>query len=578
MSNSLNQKTGKEGGYALVTALIFFIIGATASIAGISNAVLREVKVVRNESSSKQSYYASESALEDAVYRVKTNKKLDSVESLSTGSSTASTTVSANADGSKNVVSSGDANGTIRIMESSLDVSSGTSFPYALQGGVGGIDLDGGATITGDIYTTGSIRGCSSCTISGMAVSAGKSTSNLDQDNSSPSTPPNSITFANSTANQDLAQSFTVSQDLSLVDLNLYIKKVGSPSNATVKITTNNAGNPSTTVLASGTLSSSLVSTAYSWLDISLTANPVLAAGATYWIVIDANNNSSNYYVVAANAGVYTGQAKIGRYGSTWNTVSPSNADAYFQVSIGSNEEGISGESQYNRLPVTSSYSYKASYVAASGALYCQVGVQNNKACDTSRADPAIQSDPISDSLINSLKSEASASVSNSDISVGWAGSTIGPKKINGNLSVSGGGTLRVSGTIWVTGNVSIDGGALVMPANSTKSYVIIASGQISLSGGASITGSAGNHIVLISLSTADPAISINGGANDTVVFVPDGGLSVSGGAHVKAAAAKHISADGGANITYDPDVSQLNLDSGSTGGTFGIKSWKERQ
>ncbi|MDO8579447.1 MAG: hypothetical protein Q7R72_01075, partial [bacterium] len=68
------------------------------------------------------------------------------------------------------------------------------------------------------------------------------------------------------------------------------------------------------------------------------------------------------------------------------------------------------------------------------------------------------------------------------------------------------------------------------------------------------------------------------GGANDTVVFAPNGGLSVSGGAHVKAGSAKHISINGGANITYDPDVSNLNFWSGSSGGSFQIKSWKETE
>jgi choice-of-anchor A domain-containing protein len=161
---------------------------------------------------------------------------------------------------------------------------------------------------------------------------------------------------------------------------------------------------------------------------------------------------------------------------------------------------------------------------------------------------------------------------------VGSSGATLGPKKIVGNLSVGSGAALRISGTIWVTGNLTINGGSSVRPDDSSKSYALVVDGTVTLSGGANIYGGGkGSHILIVSLSSADPAINLNGGANDTVVYVPDGGLYVSGGAHIKAAAAKHITADGGADIQYDPDVSALNLTSGS-GGAFGIKSWKETE
>jgi hypothetical protein len=229
---------------------------------------------------------------------------------------------------------------------------------------------------------------------------------------------------------------------------------------------------------------------------------------------------------------------------------------------------------------VTSSYSYQATWVNASGIIYCQIGVSNNKSCDTSRGDPAVESFPIPDSTINGWKNEATSSVYTGNYTVGYAGATLGPKKIVGNLSVAGGGVLQVSGPIWVTGTITINGGATVRPSNSSKSYAVISDSTIGLSGGASILGGgSGSHILLVSTSAADPAITVNGGANDTVVYAPNGGLYISGGAHIKAASANHITADGGADIVYDPDVSQINLTSGaSAGSTFQIKSWKETQ
>lgn len=570
----------RQNGYVLVTALAFFLAGSAAVIAGMSSAVVREMRTVRNESVSKQSYFASESALEDALYRIKRGKSIGSSETLSVGSSAASSTVTVEADGSQKVVSSGDWLGTIRSVEASLNTTQGISFPYVLHGGIGGLDLNNG-TVTGDIYTTGSIRGCGFCTITGAAVAAGKSSTNVDQENASPSTPTNNITFGNANGTQDLAQSFTVSDSLSLTGLQVYVRKNGNPANATVRVVQDNGGNPSGAILASGTLSSSLVSTSYDWEPITLTANPVLTEGNTYWIVIDANTSSTNYYLAGGNTSTYAdGVTKTGRYNnSSWNATSPANLDMYFRISIGSNEDGITGEDEWNRLTVGSAYAYKASYVNSNGALYCQIGVTNNKSCDTSRGDPTVETDPISAATIAAWKSVAeSGGIEGDSVSVGWAGATLGPKKIEGNLSVGGGGTLVVSGFLWVTGSVTINGGAIVSPAGTGESYAIIADGTINLAGGGEITGTEDGHILLLSTSALDPAITINGGANDTVLAAPYGGILITGGATAKAATARHITTDGGANLIYDPSVAELNLTSGSTGEDFGIKTWKEVQ
>jgi len=567
-----------NGGYALVISLMFFLVVSMAVIAGISDAVFREVRTIRNESLSKQSYFTSESAIEDVVYRIKTGKFVDNSESITLAISTANVTVVDLGGGTKEITSGGDALGIKRSIKVVLKEGSGVSFAYAIQSGIGGIDLNGGSSVTGDIYTIGSIRGCGSCTISGQAIAAGKSFINLDQNNSSPTIPTQLIIFGNANSSQDLAQSFIVSDSLSFTKVSFYIKKIGNPANATVKINTNNSGNPSDTILATGTLSSSLVSTAYGWVDVTLTSNPVLTASTTYWIIVDGGTNSSNYYSIGANSSYVNGQAKIGKYNNSWNNTSPSGLDSYFKVYIGMNEGGIIGGDEYNKLVVGSAYSYKANYVSAFGALYCQIGLLNNKVCDTSRADPAVEEYPVSDAIANAWKDEASVSVHNGNYSVGSAGATLGPKKIVGNLSVSGGGILQVSGTIWVTGNVVINGGSTVRPFNNTKSFVIIADGTITLSGGAQILGNSGSHILLYSTNSLDPAVSLNGGANDTVVFAPNGGIYVSGGAHVKAASAKHISVDGGASITYDPEVSNLNFSSDSPDKGFQIKSWKETE
>jgi Flp pilus assembly protein TadG len=569
---------GKQGGYAVMTALLFFVASTAAVVASLSDGALREVRIVRNESFSKQSYYASESAAEDAVYRIKNSLPLGPTEILTLASSSASVSITDNPDGTKTVRSDGDAGGTKRTTELALEVNDTMSFPYALQAGTGGIDMDGSSQIEGDIYTTGSIRGCSSCRVTGMAVAAGVSSNILSEDNSTPIPPVSSVVFGNANGTQDFAQSFTVSDAISLMSIELYVRKVGNPANATIRITTDNAGKPSTTVLASGTLSSSLVSTSYDWEAISLTANPVLSTGTTYWIVVDANTNASSYYTIAANSAYVNGGAKVGRHNTqTWNATVPSNLDGYIKVYIGTNEDGVTGESEWNRLSVGSAYAHDVSFVNATGVIYCQTGVSNNKSCDTSRADPVIESNPVSESDIDSWETEASVSTHSGNYSIGGSSTgTLGPKKITGNMTVGDSATLNIAGTIWVQGNLSVGGSARIHPSNSTENYIILVNGTVSLGGSAQIFGSASSHIVIVSTSIADPAITISGSADDTVVSAPNGGLLVEGSGKVNVAAAKHISLTGSAQIEYDPSALDIDLTGGSGGGTFDVHSWKE--
>ncbi len=570
----------KQGGYALVTALMFFLAAGVAVVAGLSDSVLREVRTVRNESTSKQSYYASESSLEDAIYRVKAGKQINAVETLTVGSSTATMTI---ADGpTQTFISEGDSSGTKRTLEATMGAESGISFPYLLQGGLGGVEIDDGS-IQGDVYTTGSIRGCGHCSITGLAVSAATATISIDQANSSPLPPTQSINFGNAASTQDFAQGFRVSDELSLVKIELYIKKVGNPSNATIKIMTGSGSSPSYSgVIASGTISSSLVGTNYAWIEVPLTANQILDDGTTYWIVIDANPNAANYYTIAANSSYGNGQGKLGRtdWGS-WSNTSPSGLDAYFKLTLATSDVGIMGEDQYNQLTVGSAYAYGVNNVTSSGALYCQTGAGNNKTCDMSRANPVVEPMPVLDATIDAWKNEALVGGALSgNQSINYAGATLGPKKISGSLSVSGGGTLRVAGTLWVTGDVTISGGAHVVSNDSTKSFAIVSDGKITLSGGASIDGSENSHILLVSTNTdEDEAIKISGGANDTAMYASQGGITVTGGASVKAAAAKKLYISGGAQVIYDPQMNSLNLTSGSAPSTgTNIKSWRESE
>lgn len=577
--------TKQPKGSAMLIAVLFFVL-VSATIVGFM--VKPTVKTYQNSSDtikSRQAYFAAESGIEDVLYRLKNSLPVSNSETISLGSTSATTSISDLSSSQKSISTDGVFGYVERTIGATVQTGTGTSFNYGVHVGQGGLDLQS-STVNGNVYANGPITGDSSSTISGTAISANSPSTASDQSNGT-GTPAYDVTFGNATSTQDIAQSFQISSANNPINkVSLYIKKVGSPSNATVRIVTDSGGSPSTSTVVSGTLSASSVSTSYGWVDVSFSSNPALSTGTTYWLVVDASSSSSKYYIIGANASGYAnGVGNIGQYSGTWNSTTPSGLDYFFNIYLGGQYGSIAGSSgsQWNRLNVTGdAKANTVNYTAASGTIYCQSGTGNNKSCNTSQTDPVYESFPISDANISSWKDEASAGGTYSgNYSVGSSGATLGPKKINGNLSVSGGGTLTVSGTLWVTGNVSLSGGGKIQLASSygTNDGVIISDGSVSISGGASATGSgsSGSYLMLLTTDTSSSAASISGGSGALILYVPYGTLKVSGGAALKEATAYRVELQGNSTLTYESGLANNNFTSGSSG-SWNISSWGETQ
>lgn len=576
-------KASTERGAVMMIAVIFFIIVASAIALGLSAPVARSYRIANDAVTAKQSYFLAESGTEDAYYRLKSGMELSSSETLVLGGSTTTTTVTDIGSGQKEIASIGDSANRERTVNLKVTVTSGVSFNYGIQAGEGGFNFIDG-TVNGNIYANGPIYGDSSTRINGSAISANSPSLVADQSNGA-GTPANNVTFGNANGTQDVAQSFQVSATTPVNKIQFYIRKTGSPANATVRIVTDASGSPSTTSLATGTLTASSVTTSYGWIDASFSTNPSLVVGTTYWVVIDAATSASNYYVIGASSGGYgNGLGKIGRYSNSWSNTTPSGLDYYFRVYLGGINGLISSTAgQWNPIPITdTAHANTVIHANVTGTLYCQSGTQNNKACNTSQADPAYIALPISDANIDAWKAEAQAGGTlTGNYSVGWAGATLGPKKIVGNLSISGGGTLTVSGPIWVTGTVTLDGGGTVELASSygANDGLIISDGTVSVSGGGHATGSGttGSYIMLMSLSTSSSAMTINGGAGAMIAYAPYGTIAISGGASLKEATAWRITMDGGSTLTYESGLANPTFSSGPSG-SYGITSWRETE
>ena len=601
MKNKIKIKN--NGGAAMIIIVFFFMLISLTILFGIVTPVVREFQIAKSTYNSKQSYFIAESGVEDIMYRVKNSMNVGTIGSsrtlyLNNSFVPIPTDLTDLGGGHKEITTTGDVNSNERTVDLVLTTATGVSFNYGVQVGQGGIDMVGGSGINGNIYANGPIIGSTSSFITGTAISANSPASTADQSNGS-GTPNSDIAFGDANATQDISQSFQLSTSIPINKVQLYIKKTGSPSNATVKIMNDSSGSPGSTVYASGTLSASTVTTSYGWVEVSFTTNPLLDTSTFYWLVVDASTGSSSkdYIIGATGNNSYTnGSCKTGQIGGTLTNVS-SSVDYFFKIYLGGINGLIAGSSgsQYNQLSVGTSgtgtaQAHTVNYTEAPGLIYCQVGTGNNKSC-TSQPDPSYIAYPISDSNIDEWKSEATAggTYSGTYNLSGSGTATIGPKKITGDLNVGGSTTLYLSGTVWVQGNVTVSGSSKIVLASSygNSSGVLVSDGWLDLGGSGKLNGSGQNGSYILFVTTSDSVaiscdnhpttICISGSAGSVVLNAQKGTIVFSGSASAKEATANKMYLSGSTTVNYESGLVNMNFSSGPSG-SWGIDTWKESE
>ncbi len=586
MNRRINKRIKTNGGAAMMILVIFFMFISLAILITLTTPIIREFRIVNNNLNSKRAYFLSESGVEDVLYRIKNNKKYNANETLVLGTSSATTSITDLSNNQKEIISLGDTNSNERKIKVNLTTATGVSFNYGVQVGQGGLFLSWGGTVNGSVYANGPIVGDGSSIITGTAISANSPAAVSNQSNGI-GQPAHNIIFAKYYNNQDIAQSFKIAKNGSLNKVQLYIKKVGNPSNLTVRIVDDFYGYPGYRVLASGQLSASKITSSYGWVNISFSNNPVLSANKTYWLVVGGYPSRYSYYEIGASDGGYVnGVARIGQFfWNYWKNTNPPGLDYYFRVYLGGATGLITSryDSIWNRFRVGtvsgSAQAHTVNYTNATGKIYCQTGTGNNKSC-TSQPDPTYIALPVSDANMTDWQNSAlSGGTYNGNYYVGWSGATLGPKKINGNLTISNGGTLTVTGNLWVTGNVILRGGGKIelSPSYGSNDGVIIANGKIYISYGGYITGSGvkGSYLMMLSTESSSDAIRVSGGAGAVVVYAANGGIEISGGTSLKEAVGYKVSISGASSINYESGLSNSNFSTGPSG-SWNINSWEE--
>lgn len=231
-----------------------------------------------------------------------------------------------------------------------------------------------------------------------------------------------------------------------------------------------------------------------------------------------------------------------------------------------------------------------ANYVADStvtGTIYCQIGEDNNKPCDTSGENPEPEDLPIADENISEWKNQAESGGTYSGNMIISTPTVLGPKKIQGDLTIDS--TLTLAGTIYVTGKMIINGGVELSPTYMENSGVMIADKYIVISNGVVFenSGTPGSYILILSESSCDKsmsgspcfgnnAIDVSNNSDVSIVNAQKGTVYFSNNATVKEAVGNKIELKNNVGITYGSGIISANFTSGPSG-SWVMKSWEER-
>src|SRR3990167_1579361 len=421
----------------------------------------------------------------------------------------------------------------------------------------------------------------------------------------------------------DVAQSFQPAAKNRAVKADLYLKKVGSPANATLRLISDSGGSPGTSVLATGLLNASSVGSSYGWLTVNFSTTPTLNANTIYWFVIDAAPDNSNYLVWGGDsANGYTRGA--GKKSNDWSIGNWSNlnADLNFRVYMGGTDNQIStvsvdGSAYAHFMDTVTVGGNAGAFTLNSGTIggsvsadtisNCTIGGNASYNVKTSctiggtqttptapPSDPAVQAMPITQEMIDAWKAQAEAGGTiNGDCGDGGVAGcdiptngtlTLGPKKINGNLILQNNQTLIVSGTIYVTGYIDIDNGSAIQldPSYGIKSGLVFSDGTIHLANNGNFSGSgqAGSYLMLMTLASGGGhhggAIDLHNNASGVIFYAANGLVYLHNNVNATQLNAKAITLDNNANISYDPGLANALFSGGGSSGSFKVKSWKE--
>lgn len=598
-SNKINNK-----GFAAIMALLAVISLVLVISLSISIIIINENQIDKNLVFSTQSYYSAESGVEDALLRIMNNDyDYTATNNFNFDGSAVSQTIDQNSN-STVVKSASSYRGNERKVQTELVITTDDiSFHYGVQVGTGGLVMGNNSSIIGNLYSDGSVSGGG--TITGDLIVA----TGMDLDaNGVWATYTDDLIFGKNGKPTDIAMSFTPTFTGTLSQISLYVKKDSSPADGTIRITSDNAGSPSTVALATTTFDASKIGSSYGWVNFSFSSPISLTGGAIYWIVVDVNSSPGKYFYIGR--GQWNANS-VSKHSSDWSGGSwttDTDGDYEHKAWIGGLATSIDGLT--NGLTITgNARAHEIRNCAISGDAYYQT-IVNSTVGGTSHPgepDPPVVALPISDSNIADWKADALGyGILNPSLCDVSADTTINGGKLvcAGVDGFSPGGnkiTITIKGTLWVEGKITLENNSILVLDSSygNKSGIIIADnpgnestdGKILIKPGIIICGSQGLNVAedgcadsngsyILMLSThsgADPsyAVEVRNNASGAIFYAHNGIAHIINGADLKEVTAHKLSLEPNAKVTYESGLASASFTSGPGGGWI-INDWNE--
>lgn len=189
---------------------------------------------------------------------------------------------------------------------------------------------------------------------------------------------------------------------------------------------------------------------------------------------------------------------------------------------------------------------------------------------------------PIAESQIDDWKADAAAGGTQGTTAIGSNQTiSLGPRKINGSLSIGNGNVITVNGTVWVAGSVSFGNSNLLKLSSGygANGGVFIADGPIDFGNNISLQGSGetGSYLMIISTYGPAGAIDIGNSASSSILYAPNGIIDIGNGLSLREATGRGLEVGNNASVAYEAGLLNLNFTSGPTASWI-VKSWKEVQ
>lgn len=167
-----------EKGAASIIATLFVLSASIVLLNFFAFSFANSHKIITQKINSQKTFYASEAALEDNIYRIKNQKNYTSTNTLSVGAGGSNITISTSGN-TKTILSEGALGNLIRRLQSTITITtSEVSFHYGVQVGNGGFEMDQNSQVNGNVYSNGSILGANGATVTGDLITAGTSSTN----------------------------------------------------------------------------------------------------------------------------------------------------------------------------------------------------------------------------------------------------------------------------------------------------------------------------------------------------------------------------------------------------------------